>query len=77
MRINSLAVTPDGIQITYLEEADIDEATGIVMARTLEVPHEHIANSDFEDLLDSIRVIVDHALEKKRRPPESFVGRSR
>lgn len=66
--------TSEGVQITYVEEHDI-HVTGIVVARTLDVPHSQLPADLFDDLVDSVRGVVDHCMTVMRNPPETFGGR--
>lgn len=75
MRLQSLVNTNDSVQITYLEEADIDTQTGIMEARVLDVPHAVIPQEHMDDLVDSVEQILDVARVARRRPVDQFVAK--
>lgn len=67
-------VTGFGLEITYLEEADIHPQTGINELRILQVPHEQLDNVLLDDLFDSVIQIVEDARTRRRAPVDSFIG---
>ncbi len=73
MKIHSIAFSPQSIQISYQEERDHDEKTGVFEIRTLDVPH-HVAPDEMKDLVDSAQAFIDAALLARRNPPDSFTA---
>lgn len=76
MQIQNVAFVNEGLQITYMEDRDFDEQTGIVEVRVLSIPHEVITHELMADLQDSVLQIVDAAAIARRRPAASFTVRS-
>lgn len=74
MQIQNVAFINEGLQITYLEDRDIDEQSGIVEVRVLSIPHSSITNELMSDLEDSVQQIIDAASVARRRPVASFRG---
>jgi hypothetical protein len=74
MRLQSIVNTNDSLQISFLEEADIDTQTGIMEARVLDVPHAVIPQEHMDDLVDSVEQILEVARVARRRPVEQFVA---
>lgn len=72
MRWHSVVNTPDGLQVTYEEEGDFDEDTGISNVRVITIPHEVSGNELLSDLQDSVEQVVDAARVAKRKPLEQF-----
>lgn len=73
MRVQSVINTNHGMQITYVEEADIDTDTGIVVARTLEIPHEVLDQVLVDDLTDWVVQVVDAARVLRHQPRPDLV----
>jgi hypothetical protein len=74
VRLQKIEVTHWGLEITYLEEADVDAPTGITEIRTLQIPHEQLDSVLLEELFDSIIQVIDDARTRVRRPDDSFIG---
>lgn len=72
MRIQSIVMTNDVVQLTYLEEAGVNTDTGIVEARVLEIPHAVLPQALIDDLVDSAHSIIDEARVRNRQPADSF-----
>jgi hypothetical protein len=74
MRIQNIANTNDGLQITYIEEADIHTDSGIMTARIVDIPHPSLPQDLLDELIEAAERIVDHARVVQRHPVESFVA---
>jgi hypothetical protein len=72
MKVSGIFFTSDGVQITYIEDNDIHTASGVVVQRTIDIPHPVVPQSMFDDLDDSVRQILDHALIVMRAPVDQF-----
>jgi hypothetical protein len=72
MRLQNVINTNDSLQITYIEESDIDSHSGIMEARTLDIPHATLDPRLMADLIDSIQQIIEEARVLRRRPEASF-----
>lgn len=74
IRVQSVINTNHGLQVTYVNEADIDEKSGIMEARTLDLPHEVIAQPVMDELVDAVKQLIEVARVARRRPEDSFVA---
>lgn len=74
MRIQSIINTNNSLQVTYLEEADIDEETGVMEARTVDIPHAIVPQEIIDELQDITRQILDVARVARHRPVDRFIA---
>jgi hypothetical protein len=72
MRVQSIVNTNDGLQLTYILEADIHEQSGIMTARTVDIPHAVLPQHLLDELVDIAHQIIDHARVVQREPEEQF-----
>jgi hypothetical protein len=72
VRLQSVVNNNSGIQITYLLESDQHPDSGIMEARTLDIPHEALPQDLLDDLVDSAESIVEHARVVRRAPVDQF-----
>lgn len=74
MRLQTIVNSNESLQITYVDEADIHTDTGIMTARTVDIPHAALPQALLDDLVDSATQILDHARVVQRQPIDSFVA---
>ena len=72
MKIQGIYFTNAGVTISYLEDSDVHMDSGLVTTRQTDVPHALIPEVFFEDLLDSVQQILDHALTIAREPADKY-----
>lgn len=72
IRLQNVINTNDSLQITYINEADIDSQSGIMEARTLDIPHAVLDPRLMADLVDSVEQIIEEGRVLRRRPEQSF-----
>ena len=72
IRLQGVAITNDGVQIAYVQEADIHTDSGIMESRTIDIPHESLPQALLEDLIDSAMQIIDHARVVRRNPTDEY-----
>lgn len=72
MRLQSVIISNESVQITYVEESDLHPPSGIMEARTIDVPHDALPQPLLDDLIDSALQIIDHARTVRRQPVDQF-----
>lgn len=72
MRLQSIINTNEGVQLTYILEADIHDASGVMTARTVDIPHAVLPQHLLDELVDVAHQIVEHARVVQREPVEQF-----
>lgn len=72
MRLQSIVNTNASLQITYIQEADIHEGSGIMLARTVDIPHAVLPQALLDEIVDSAAQIVEFARVTQREPVEQF-----
>lgn len=71
--IQSIVFGPEAIEITYIEERDVDKGSGIVDIRTRSIPF-NLCEAERDELLDSVLQYLD-AAAVVRRNPRPTIGR--
>jgi hypothetical protein len=72
IRLQSLVNTNDGLQITYIEDADIHQGSGVMMARTVDIPHAVLPQALLDEIIDSALQVIEFARVTIREPVEQF-----
>lgn len=72
MRLQSIVNSNASLQITYIEEADIHDDSGIMLARTLDIPHPTLPQHLLDEVIDAAAQIIDFARVTQRAPVEQF-----
>lgn len=72
MRLQSIMNSNDSLQITYIEEADIHPASGVMMARTVDIPHAVLPQALLDEVVDSALQVIEFARVTIREPVEQF-----
>lgn len=72
MRLQSIVNSNASLQITYIEEADIHEGSGIMLARTVDIPHPVLPQHLLDEVVDVAEQIIDFARVTQREPAEQF-----
>lgn len=72
VRLQSIVNNNDSLQVTYIEEADIHTGSGLMMARTLDIPHPILPQHLLDELVDTVQQIIEHARIIQREPVEQF-----
>lgn len=72
MRVQSIIISNESVQITYVEESDIHAASGIMEARTVDIPHDTLDPRLLEDLVDSALQIIIETRTIRRQPVDEF-----
>jgi hypothetical protein len=72
MRLQSIVNSNSSLQITYIEEADIHEGSGIMLARTVDIPHPTLPQALLDEIVDAAAQIIDFARVTQREPTEKF-----
>lgn len=72
LRIQSIVNTNAGLQLTYILEQDIHESSGIMTARTVDIPHAVLPQHLLDELVDVAHQLVEHARVVQREPQEQF-----
>jgi hypothetical protein len=72
MRLQSIVNSNASLQITYIEEADIHEDSGIMIARTVDIPHPSLPQHLLDEVVDIAEQIIDFARVTQREPIEQF-----
>lgn len=72
MRVQSIVNSNQSLQVTYLEEADIHENSGIMTARTVDIPHQVLPQHLMDEIVDIAAQIIDFARVTQREPVEQF-----
>lgn len=68
IRLQNVINTNDGLQITYIREDDIDTRSGIMEARTIDIPHEVLDPRLLADLVDAVEQIIEEVRVLRRLP---------
>lgn len=72
IRLQNIINTNDSLQVTFINEADIDTQSGIMEARTLDIPHGALDPRLMAELVDWVEQLVEEARVLRRRPETSF-----
>lgn len=59
MRLQSVVLTNEAIQIAYVDEADMNPTAGIMRGQVIELAHEVVPQALIDDLIDSANQIID------------------
>lgn len=63
MRVHSIINTPDCVEITYSEEADVDIDAGVITTHSVRLAHETID----QELIDEYEELAKQFLDIARR----------
>lgn len=74
MRLQSIINSNHSLQITYIEEADIDEDTGVMLARTVDIPHAVLPQHLLDEVVDVAEQVIEFARVTVRAPVDQFVA---
>lgn len=72
MRLQSIVNSNHSLQITYIDEADIHEESGVMLARTVDIPHPVLPQHLLDEVVDVAEQIIDFARVTIREPAEQF-----
>lgn len=72
MRVQSVVNTNHGLQITYVNEDEIDADTGILVARTLDMPHDVLDQVLMDELTDWVVQVVEAARVLRHQPRDEY-----
>lgn len=72
MRLQSVILTNEGVQIMYVEESDNHSESGVMEARALDIPHEVLPQVLLDDLVEAAQAIVEEARVLRRQPLQQF-----
>lgn len=72
MRLQSVVLTNEGMQVMYLDEADIHTDTGVMEAHALDIPHAVLPDDLLAELVEAAETIVEHIRVLNRQPLDSF-----
>lgn len=72
LRLQSIVNTNAGLQVTYILEQDIHDKSGIMTARTVDIPHPVMPQHLLDELVDITHQIIEHARVVQREPEEQF-----
>lgn len=75
IRLQNVINTNESLQVTYIREDDIDSRTGIMEARTLDIPHEVLDPRLIADLIDAVEQIIEEVRVLRRLPEPSLEPR--
>lgn len=68
IRLQNVINTNDSLQVTYVREDDIDQRSGIMEARTVDIPHGILDPRLMADLVDSVEQIIEEVRVLRRLP---------
>lgn len=71
--IQSVQLGNESMQIAYIPEGGVDQATAIAEVRLLEIPNAILPQHLLDDLIDSVEQILEHARLARQRPEQSFI----
>lgn len=74
IRLQNIINTNDSLQITYINDADVDPGTGIMEARMLDIPHGVLDQRLMDELIDVVHQFIEEARVLRRRPDDSFMA---
>ena len=72
MRLQSIVNSNTSLQITYIEEADIHDDSGIMLARTVDIPHHTLPQDLLDEVVDAAQQIIEFARVTQREPVAQF-----
>jgi hypothetical protein len=72
MRLQSIINSNTSLQITYIDEADVHDESGIMLARTVDIPHPTLPQHLLDEIVDAAEQIIDFARVTQRAPAEQF-----
>lgn len=71
----AVTIDPSGITVAYVEQEEFDNPGGIILAKQLSIPGD-VCKDQVDEVIDSIRDLVDAALLNRRAPVDTFRDRS-
>jgi hypothetical protein len=71
-RIESIVISEEAVQISYIPSKGFDRDSGIVEMATVIVPQEVLETGLFMDLIEAAEAILDEARTIRRKPIEKF-----
>lgn len=77
MRIQSIVMTNDAVEIGYIEEADIDIDAGVMESRVVRIAHEALDQEYIDELETVVVQILDVARRKRHKVAEQFKAAGR
>lgn len=73
-RLQTIAVTNESLQVTYIEEGNIYGDSGIVIVTTIDLPHHQVPQGTMDELLDIVIDLRDHVRVLTRQAPDEFTA---
>lgn len=74
MRLQSIINTNHGLQVTYIDEADIHEESGVMVARTVDIPHPVLPQHLLDEVVDVAAQVIEFARVTIRAPADQFIA---
>lgn len=73
-RIESIVISEDAVQISYVPDKGFDRDSGIVEMQTLIIPQAVLDTGMLMDLIEAAEAILDEARVIRRKPIEKFTA---
>lgn len=72
MRLQSVVITNETVQVAYVEEDHVNSAAGILRGQVIELDQEVLPQALLDDLIDSANQIIDHFRLLEHRVADEF-----
>ena len=74
VEIHSIMLSEGGVEISYVEEEDVNRASGILKIRTIMIP-KALVSEEVAELIEAAQAVIDAGLVADRAPAPSFTRR--